>query len=85
MQGKIAVVLIIAAFCAGALFGRIYSVSTASVPQITELAVPMPNQADSGWVSVENRAFTMQNCLAGAEQRGMTATQARYACDQIMD
>jgi hypothetical protein len=80
MQGRIAFVLIIAAFCAGALADRAYAWWMASddVPAYAGTPRTSGNMPATG-------SFDMQNCMDGAVRQGMTRDQATHACQQIVN
>ncbi len=81
MQGRIAFVLIIAAFCAGALADRVYAWWMAS-DEVPAYAGAAPT---SGNMPTTDGGINMQNCMAGAIRQGMTHDQANHACAEIVN
>jgi hypothetical protein len=79
MPGRIAFVLIVAAFCAGLLTDRAYRFLNPPPLQLEPVPLP-PEQA-----SLQPGGVTMQNCMASAIRRGVTRDQAIHACSEIVN
>jgi hypothetical protein len=80
MPGRIVFVLVIAAFCAGALTDRALSFYTTPPLQLDPVPLPsadVPTPIPPGGV-------TMQTCLASSVRQGMTRDQAIHACNEVV-
>ncbi len=82
MPGRIVFVLVIAAFCAGALTDRALSFYT--TPPLQLDPVPMAPADGSIPTPIAPSSVNMQTCLASSVRQGMTRDQAIHACNEVV-
>jgi len=80
MQKPVAIVLIIAAFLAGALADRVLRWATSPDAYAAAYAPVPPNPGTAD----EPTTWDMPGCMASAQRRGMTQAEATHACQEIL-
>ncbi len=80
MQKSVAVVLIIAAFLAGALADRVLRWAT-SPDLYAATYVPVPPNPGT---SEDPTTWDMNGCMTSAQRRGMSQQEANHACREIL-
>ena len=84
MQKSVAIVLIIAAFLAGALADRV--VRWATTPDAYAGTLPGQQAAtrENAGTADEPTTWDMNGCMTSAGRRGMSQTEAQHACQEIL-